>query len=214
LGLSTSRRIGLMGGSFDPVHQAHVALAQVALDHLGLDEVRWIPVGQAWQKARALTAAQHRLAMLQLATQAEPRFVLDPIETTRPGPSYTLDTIRALQEAAPASNQWYLIIGQDQYANLHTWHGFAELLQRVHLAVACRGDQGVQQNPALAGVNHQLTELPLPLLQISSTDIRSRLVRGEDVHSLAPALVSTAVAGYIATHQLYASGHPSLNGHP
>jgi nicotinate-nucleotide adenylyltransferase len=207
-----------MGGSFDPVHQAHLALAQVALSHLTLAEVRWIPVGQAWQKARQLTPAEHRLTMVRLATAAQPRFVLDDSEALRAGPSYTLDTVTALQAQAPMVEPgplgWFLIIGQDQYANLHTWHGFAQLLGRVTLAVACRGDQSVRPNPALAGVPHQVVELPLPPMTLSSTDIRTRLARGEDVHSLVPAMVPSAVAGYIATHQLYASGHPSLNGHP
>jgi nicotinate-nucleotide adenylyltransferase len=202
-----------MGGSFDPVHQAHVALAQAAMQALALDQVRWVPVGHAWQKARALQSAEHRLAMLSLAVMDEPRFVVDPIETLRPGPSYTLDTVRALQAAHPEVHDWILIIGQDQYANLPSWHGWQELLQRVQLAVACRGDQSVQAPAALLGVPHQCTTLSMPPMQVSSTDIRQRLGRGEDARSLVPAMVPSAVAGYIANHQLYAPGQPTLNGH-
>jgi nicotinate-nucleotide adenylyltransferase len=218
-----ARRIGLMGGSFDPVHQAHVALAHTALAHLQLDEVRWIPVGQPWQKARQLAPAADRLAMVRLATAHEPRFVVDDIEVARVGPSYTLDTVEALvarhagQGAKPA-DELFLIIGQDQFANLHTWHGWHELLSLVTLAVACRGDQKPQASAALQAVPHRMVLLPMPPMTVSSTDIRARLAQGrpgENVaQTLAPALVSQAVAGYIANHQLYAPGHPPLNGHP
>ena len=101
-----SRRIGLFGGSFDPVHVAHLALARQALDELRLDELRWIPVGHAWQKARAMTPAAHREAMLKLAIAGEPRFVLDRREIERPGPSYTVDTVRELQAAEPNA-EWF-----------------------------------------------------------------------------------------------------------
>jgi nicotinate-nucleotide adenylyltransferase len=107
------RRIGLFGGSFDPVHNAHLALAHSALQALKLDELRWQPAGQPWQKARALTPAVHRQAMIRLAIAGEPRFVLDRIELEREGPSFTLDTVRTLQDQEPQA-QWFLIIGQDQ----------------------------------------------------------------------------------------------------
>jgi nicotinate-nucleotide adenylyltransferase len=99
------RRIGLFGGSFDPVHNAHVALARSALEALALDEVRWIPAGHPWQKTRTLADAAHRQAMVALAIEDEPRFVLDPIELQRPGPSYMLDTVTELQAAQPDA-QW------------------------------------------------------------------------------------------------------------
>lgn len=198
------KRIGLLGGSFDPVHQAHVALAEVALAHLALDELRWIPVGHAWQKSRVMTPAEHRVAMVRLATRHEPRFVVDTIEVDREGPSYTLDTVRALQAAEVAD--WFLVIGQDQYANLPSWHGWQELLQRVTLAVARRGDELPQAPEALRAVPHRLMTLPLPALSVSSTDIRERLAQGQTPTTLVPAMVSDAVAGYIAHHQLYAPG--------
>ncbi len=200
------RRVGLMGGSFDPVHRAHVELAETALRHLRLDEVRWIPVGQPWQKARQLAAPQHRLAMVQAATAHEPRFVVDPIELNRDGPSYTWDTVRALQAASTTPTSWFLIIGQDQYANFPTWQGWHELLQALTLAVACRGHDLPAAPQALAGLQHRVEELPMPPLNVSSTDIRARLARGEDPLTLAPELVSEPVARYIATHQLYAPG--------
>ncbi|WP_320363999.1 nicotinate-nucleotide adenylyltransferase [Aquabacterium sp.] len=210
------RRVGLMGGSFDPVHVAHVALAETALAHLQLDEVRWIPVGQAWQKQRNLADGAHRIAMVQAATAHEPRFVVDPIEVQRAGPSYTLDTVRALQAAQGAEPDiaWFLIMGQDQYANLSTWRDWPELLGRVTVAVACRGDEPPRPSAELAAHPHRVVTLPLPALHVSSTEIRTRLGRGDDPFSLVPALVSLPVARYIANHQLYASGRTPLNGHP
>ncbi|HZE92934.1 MAG TPA: nicotinate (nicotinamide) nucleotide adenylyltransferase, partial [Rhizobacter sp.] len=124
------KRIGLFGGSFDPVHIAHVALAQVALTQLALDQVRWVPAGNPWQKERAMTPAVHREAMVRLAIAGEPKFMLDRCELERSGPSYTLDTVRQLQAAHPGA-EWFLIIGEDQYAGLHTWNDWTELLQRV-----------------------------------------------------------------------------------
>lgn len=206
-GAKPERRVGVMGGSFDPVHVAHVALAEAALRHLALDEVRWIPVGQAWQKARALAPGPDRLAMVQAAIAHEPRFVLDDCEIRRAGPSYTIDTVRALQAQQPGA-QWVLIIGQDQYANLPTWHGWEELLARLTLAVACRGDAQPEPPPALRDRAHSVVRLPLPPYHVSSTDIRARLARGEAPDTLVPALVAKPVARYIANHQLYAAGAP------
>lgn len=203
-----------MGGSFDPVHVAHVALAQAALDHLQLDELRWIPVGYAWQKRRDMTSGMHRLAMVRAATAHEPRFTVDAIELSRAGPSYTVDTVRTLQRAQGDDAEWFFVMGQDQYANLHTWHEWQELLSCVTLAVACRGDDVPHTSEALAGHPHRVVTLPLPPLHVSSTEIRARLGRGDDPLSLVPALVSLPVARYIANHQLYAPARTPLNGHP
>ena len=191
-----ARRIGLFGGSFDPVHRAHVALAEAALAALQLDEVRWIPAGQPWQKARALTDAWHRVAMLELSIAHEPRFVLERIELARAGPSYTIDTVRALAAAQPGT-QWFLIIGQDQYAGLHTWEGWRALLSLVTLAVANR--PGDPRQPHADVLKHPHRMLPLPMLDISSSDIRERVARGADIAKLVP----PGVARYIETQGLY-----------
>ncbi|MEX8518098.1 MAG: nicotinate-nucleotide adenylyltransferase [Leptothrix sp. (in: b-proteobacteria)] len=198
----TLRRIGLFGGSFDPVHQGHLALARCALAHLALDELRWIPVGQPWQKSRVLTSGVHRVAMLEAVLVDEPRFVLERCELDRTGPSYTLDTVRTLQAATPAAT-WFLIIGQDQYANFASWHGWPELLQRVTLAVAARDGCVPTPPPALTEVAHQLVVLPLPAQPVSATEIRARLVAGAAALELKSTLVAPAVASYIARHRLY-----------
>jgi nicotinate-nucleotide adenylyltransferase len=198
------RRIGLFGGTFDPPHRAHLALAYQALDALALDELLWIPAGQPWQKARRITAAAHRVAMVELAIAAEPRFRLERCEVDRTGPSYTLDTVRELQ-AREAGALWFLVIGQDQFAGLHTWQGWQELLQRVTLAVANR--PGAQAEPAaevraalLAGVQGaNARSVPLPLMDVASTEVRARAAAGRDITELVP----PAVAGYIDRHHLY-----------
>jgi len=191
------RRIGLFGGSFDPVHNAHVALARSALEALALDEVRWIPAGQPWQKTRKLADAAHRRAMVALAIEGEPRFVLDPIELQRPGPSYMLDTVVELQAAQPDA-QWFLIIGQDQQAGLPTWHGAEELTRRVTLAVAQRpGAPGDVQ--ALQLADTLVHTVPLPPMALSSTEVRERSAAGQAIDHL----VSQKVARYIGEHGLY-----------
>ncbi len=212
MGSLAGRRVGIMGGSFDPVHVAHVALAESALLALQLDEVRWVPVGQPWQKSRQLALAEHRVAMVERAVAHEPRFTVDRIEVDRAGPSYTLDTVRALQAAHPDVTEWCLIIGLDQYLNLPTWQGWTDLLSRVTLAVATREgvnpEPSLARSPALAAHPHRMQPLPMAPHAVSSTDIRTRLNRGETPESLVPTLLSEGVARYIANHQLYAPGDP------
>jgi len=192
------KRIGLFGGTFDPPQLAHLALARAARDALQLDELRWIPSGNPWQKARTITDAAHREAMVRLTIEGEARFVLERCELTRSGPSVTLDTVRELQQRdGPAS--WTWVMGRDQYVNLHTWRGWRELLQRVTLAVAERPGIAAQVDPEVAA--HPHTMVPLPPLPISATDIRARVSRGESISGL----VTEAVAGYIARHHLYRS---------
>ncbi len=187
------RRIGLFGGSFDPVHNAHLALAQAALRDAALDEVRWIPAGQPWQKTRVVTAAVHREAMVALAIEGEPRFVLDRIELDRPGPSYTLDTVRALQAAQPGA-QWFLIVGQDQQAGLPTWHGVDELLVLVTLAVA--GRPGA---PQISSSACAVSFIEMPPMNLSSTEVRARCAAGLAIDKMVP----EKVARYIDRHGLY-----------
>ena len=192
------RRIGIFGGTFDPVHNAHLELARTALAALRLDEVIWIPAGQPWQKARRISDGAHREAMVRLAIDGEPRFVLDRRELAAQGPSFTLNSVRALQAVQTAAT-WFLLIGQDQYAGLHTWQGWQELLDRVVLAVANR--PGVLA-PVHADVLRRAHDaVPLPMLDISSTAIRRRVAAGQAIDHWVP----PAVARYIDQHALYRS---------
>jgi nicotinate-nucleotide adenylyltransferase len=190
------RRIGVFGGSFDPPHNAHVALARTALDALQLDEVCWIPAGAPWQKTRDMTPAADREAMVRLVIEGEPHFTLDRCEIERGGPTYTIDTVRELQAARPDAT-WCLLVGQDQYAGLHTWRDWQDLLGQVVLAVANRPGMVPEVHPDVLAFPHQT--VPLPMLDISSTDIRQRVAQGLSIHHLVP----PEVARYIADHSLY-----------
>jgi nicotinate-nucleotide adenylyltransferase len=192
------KRIGLFGGSFDPVHNAHLALATTALEQLKLDEVRWIPVGQPWQKTRRLADAADREAMVRLAIAGEPRFVLDRSELRRRGASFTLDTVREFVLAEPGAKA-FLILGQDQYASLHTWRDWRELLALVTLAIANRPGAVLVVNTQIARVEHQA--VLLPMMDVSSTEVRRRVAAGESIASLVP----DAVARYIEQRRLYSA---------
>jgi nicotinate-nucleotide adenylyltransferase len=191
------KRIGLLGGSFDPPHNAHLALARIALEHLRLDELRWLPVGDAYQKRRELAGAADRRAMIELAIADEPRFALETCELDREGPSYSIDTLRELQAREEAD--WFFIIGQDQYANLHTWRDWREVLQRVTLAIASR--DGALPTPAadVAAVPHRMVSLPMPRIDVSSTAIRTAAAEGRDYTDMVPG----PIARYIDRHHLY-----------
>jgi nicotinate-nucleotide adenylyltransferase len=198
------RRVGLFGGSFNPPHRAHRALAELALTTLRLDELRWLPAGQPWQKAAPdLAPAEHRAAMVALAAEGEPRFVLDERELRRSGPSWTLDSVNELERETPGAHL-FLIIGQDQYARLHTWHHWRELLSAVTLAVSAREGQTVRASPAVGATWHRVEVLDLPAMAISATRVREMAARGEDITTM----VGEPVAGYIARHHLY-SNRPS-----
>ena len=188
----------MFGGSFDPVHNAHLALGRQATQQLALDELCWVPAGQPWQKPRAVTAGEHRLAMLALAVGGVPHQRIEDCELQRTGPSYTLDTVRELQARQP-DTQWFLVIGQDQYCGLHSWQGFGELLQRVTLAVALRPGASSSADPRVRAAPR--VELSLPAMSISSSEIRARVAGGQDIGALVP----RAVAQYIYQHRLYTS---------
>lgn len=195
-----ARRVGLFGGTFDPPHNAHLALARTALNALALDEVRWLPSGQPWQKTgsgRSVTPAADRAAMVALAIAGETGFSLGLDEVRRAGPSFTIDTVRALALAEPQVH-WLLLLGQDQFAALHTWYDWPALLALVELAVAQRPGAALHADPA---VLRQARVLPLPMTPqaLSSTALRAAVSRAEDIAAQLPA----KVASYIAAHGLY-----------
>lgn len=180
---------GLFGGSFNPPHRGHLALARAARDQLGLTQVRWLPAGQPWQKeARLIAPGTDRAAMVAALIAHEPGMTLDTRELQRPGPSYTIDTVTELSAQHPGVC-WWLLLGQDQHARLPTWHRAPELLGRVRLAVAAR-----------CGVAPQgVTTIDMPPADISATAVRAEVAAGQDVTPL----VGAAVARYIAQHHLY-----------
>lgn len=193
-----ARRIGIYGGSFDPPHLAHLALARVARDELGLDELRLMPAGQPWQKPGLHTPGAHREAMSRLLVAGEPRMLVDARELHRTGASYTVDTLRELAAEVPGA-ELFLVVGADQFARLDTWHEAQELPRLATLAVAAREGQAVRPPAGWPGPAPAWRELPLPRIDISATQARRRAAAGEP---LAP-LVGEAVAGYIDQYQLY-----------
>jgi len=197
-----ARQVGWFGGSFDPVHRAHLALAHAALDQLALDEVRWVVAGQPWQKSgRRMASAADRAEMVRLTIAGEGgdrRFVLDDREMTRAGPSYTLDSVREYQLERPDDALW-LVLGQDQLAGFTSWNGWEELVGRMGLAVAARAQDEVRAPAALLERPHRLVRLVMPALQWSSTEARRLAAEGADVGPV----VGDEVAGYIARHRLY-----------
>jgi nicotinate-nucleotide adenylyltransferase len=196
---TTTRSAGLFGGSFDPPHLAHRALAEAALAQLSLDTLVWTPARQSPHKAgHAPASGADRVAMLHRMTEGEPRFAIDTRELDRTGPSYTVDTLRELHAAQPGT-RWWLVIGQDQYARFDTWHEWREILALAGLAVAARDGDAVRAAPGLSGIPHALRIVEMPALPHSATTVRTRAAAGLDV----TALVGTPVARYIADHHLY-----------
>ena len=194
------KRIGILGGSFDPPHLAHLALGQAAVAQLGLDELRIIPTGQAWHKARVLSDATHRLAMAQLAFSGIPQAWVDSRETRLAGPSYTIDTLRELR-AEFSQAELFLIIGADQAQALTGWQAWQEILQSATICVADRPD--LTRVRAVFNAEKAFPErffhLQMPSMAISATDIRSAI----STHQNVIALVGERVARYIADHHLY-----------
>jgi len=195
-------RIGVFGGAFDPPHAGHLALAQSALEQLQLDRLHVVPTGQAWHKARTLTAAEHRLAMARLAFGGMERVVVDPREIERAGPSYTVDTLWELQQQYPAA-PLFLVIGQDQADALSTWSRSDEILKIAIICVAGRaipaGAAGLFEPSNFPAAPFQ--RLSMPPMDVNATDLRRRLA----LHQSVVPLVFEPVARYIAHHHLYQS---------
>lgn len=210
---------GLLGGTFDPVHQGHLALARLALEALGLSEVRFLPAASPPHKTRrALTDSHHRWAMLALATIEEPRFRVSLDEIARPGRSYT---IRTLERLRAGRGRLCFLIGADAFAEFDTWKRARAVLGAIEFIVFPRDGidlDGLRRRlPAWISrhlVEHSLAEgrpvpspggpprvhwVPLEVPGVSSTEVRRRAARGEDLSALVPALV----AHYIAQYGLY-----------
>jgi len=210
--------IGLLGGSFDPIHVGHVQLARDALDQLPLAQVRFIPAGLAWQKGPAADAA-HRARMIELAIAAEPRFALDRRELTRSGPSFTVDTLRQLRAEVGPQQPLVLLIGADQFERLDTWHCWEQLIELAHLAVAARPGYSGSLQPALAALRERhlgsapqaaqrpagvLVPIAMKPVDCSSTQIRALLGQAASRNSAGVAeQLPPGVLDYIGRHHLY-----------
>lgn len=198
--MNAPRRLGVFGGSFDPPHLAHVALARAAVQQLGLDELRVLPTGQAWHKARPLSAAEHRLAMSRSAFADVPHAMVDDRELRRAGPTYTVETLRELRSQHPG-DELLLVIGADQAEALHTWRESAEILRLATIGVAARArpDPGAPPFDTDALPPGSWRAVELPPMPVSATQIRARVAAGQGIDQLVP----PGVASYIDRHNLY-----------
>lgn len=199
-------RIGLLGGSFDPIHNAHLALARCARDQLGLDAVWLLPAGSPWQRPPLTASAEQRRAMVELAIAEQPGLALCSVELDRSGPSYSIDTLRQLQQQHPQT-RFTFILGADQLANLTSWKDWAEIAARVDLAVASRPGHAdacpPQLEHALAAAGHHLRRLTMAETALSASAVRAALADGQPAADFVPA----PVARYIDQHHLYSQNH-------
>ena len=215
----SNRAIGILGGTFDPIHFGHLRLAEEMLEQARLREIRFIPTGTPPHRAAPQTSALHRSAMVRLAITGQPAFVLDEREVGRTAPCYTVDTLRELRAELGAAQPLCLLMGGDAFLQLHTWHEWQQLFELAHIVVGYRPgftleerihgttaelQRHYQQRLCAANALSQqpcggITELAIPKLEISATDIRRRVAEGRTIRYLLP----SAVANYIHQHQLY-----------
>jgi nicotinate-nucleotide adenylyltransferase len=185
----SSEKIGLFGGSFDPIHHGHLILARDAMESLGLDRVIFIPVNVSPHKlAHPPVAARLRCEMVAAAIAGESRFSMDACEAEREGPSFAVDTVRVMRRRFPQAELFYFI-GEDNVSSLHTWREIDELKKLASFVVLARGNlQPVEGFPVISRN-----------IDISSTDIRNRIAQGLPVRYLLP----DAVCAILTRHQLY-----------
>lgn len=202
-----SARIGLYGGSFDPIHFGHLIAARSVAEQIGLSKVVLIPARQSPNKAdRPITAPYHRLAMTRLAVEGDALFDVSDMELQRPGPSYTIDTVLAFRGQFGPGTEFFWIIGADSLPDLPSWRRITELVKLAQIVTAARPGWQPPNTDTLAaivGLDAARSLLkhccPTAEIDISSTDIRSRLQAGLSIRYLVP----SEVASYIHLHQLY-----------
>jgi nicotinate-nucleotide adenylyltransferase len=195
-----NRRIGVMGGTFDPIHHGHLVAADQARWQFELDRVVFVPTGQPWQKPVGVSPAEDRYRMTEIATASNPAFAVSRLELDHQGPTYTVDTLRRLRAELAGGTRLFFIIGADAVLQLLTWKEPEQVLAQAEFIAATRPDfhldSLVGQVPGATGRVHRME---MPALAISSTDIRARVARGAPVQYLVP----DGVARYIHEHDLY-----------
>ncbi|MDO8207605.1 MAG: nicotinate-nucleotide adenylyltransferase [Gallionella sp.] len=211
--------IGILGGTFDPIHYGHLRLAEEMLELAGLQHIRFIPTGNPPHRDTPKVSAAHRSAMVQLAIADQPAFVLDEREVRRTTKCYTVDTLRELRTEMGETQPLCLLMGGDAFLQLHTWHEWEQILDLAHIVVGYRPGftlekrihtatkelrQQYQQRLCTVDYLSQqaaggIAELAIPKLEISATLIRSRVAEKRTIRYLLPA----SVADYIYQHNLY-----------
>jgi nicotinate-nucleotide adenylyltransferase len=191
------QRVGVMGGTFDPIHHGHLVAASEVAASFNLNEVVFVPTGQPWQKTdRVVSPAEDRYLMTVIATAADPRFSVSRVDIDRVGPTYTIDTLRDLQKTHPDAGELFFITGADALSQMLTWHNVDELFALAQFVGVTRPGH-VLADPGLSEGEVSLIEVPA--LAISSTDVRARVVSQRPIDYLVP----EGVARYITKRRLY-----------
>ncbi len=195
-------RLGVMGGTFDPIHHGHLVAASEVQAQFDLDEVVFVPTGQPWQKSgRVVAPAEHRYLMTVIATASNPRFTVSRVDIDRDGPTYTIDTLRDLRAQRPEA-ELFFITGADALAQILSWKDADELWDLAHFIGVTRPGYVLSES-GLPAERVSLQEVPA--MAISSTDCRERVRAGEPIWYLVP----DGVVQYISKHDLYAAGSSS-----
>lgn len=199
--------IGILGGTFDPVHVGHLSIAEEARVRLKLSRVLFVPAGQPWLKAdEAIASPSHRVEMVKRAIAGNPYFELLTTEVDRPGPSYAVDTVAILQQQLGAEASFFFLLGWDSLAELPRWKEPGRLVQMCRLVAIPRPDFSPPNLEALEssilGVTQSVVLLDMPLVDVSSSGIRKRVAQGLSIQGL----VSGDVEEYIQEQQLYRQG--------
>jgi nicotinate-nucleotide adenylyltransferase len=190
-------RLGVMGGTFDPIHHGHLVAASEVTSLFHLDEVVFVPTGQPWQKpAQEVTVAEDRYLMTVIATASNPRFHVSRIDIDRGGPTYTIDTLRELHRERGPETDLFFITGADALGNILTWRDADELFRLAHF-IGCTRPGHRLTDPGLP--DGQVSLVEIPALAISSTDCRERVRRGEPIWYLVP----DGIVQYINKRGLY-----------
>ena len=197
-------KVGIMGGTFDPIHVAHLIVAEEARTRLALDRVIFIPAGNPWMKSEHMvSSAEHRVAMVKLAISSNPAFQLSLIEVERPGPTYTVDTLEQLWGELGYDTQLFLLLGWDSVAELTAWNAPYRISRMATVVAFPRpGFQApdiTKLEKSMPGISERIMVLDEPYLGVSSTGIRQRVAGGQSVRYLVP----DAVGEYINRHKLY-----------
>lgn len=192
-------RIGVMGGTFDPIHHGHLVAASEVADRFHLDEVIFVPTGQPWQKeGKTISAAEDRYLMTVIATAANPRFSVSRVDIDRDGPTYTIDTLRDLRELYP-DEALYFITGADALSSIMSWHDWEEMFQLAEFVGVTRPGYELREDMLPADIQARVHLVEIPAMAISSTDCRTRAAEGRPVWYLVP----DGVVQYISKNSLY-----------
>jgi nicotinate-nucleotide adenylyltransferase len=194
-----SARLGIFGGTFDPIHVGHLIVAEMARSMLPLDRIVFVPARIPPHKGSGPADPDHRLRMTQLACHDNPAFEVSDLELRRDGPSYTVETLRDLRERNPDGTELYLLMGADSARDLESWKDHRVLLEEATVVVLTRA--GVRSSDLPERVSRCATLLPTPVIEISSSDIRRRVRDGGSIRYL----VTDPVESYVRSERLYVS---------